>query len=153
MYSQLCRCCTTRGSGTRISRVSPAKVEACETVLFIEKFPCFENIEHLVDFVYDTCSIFIVTFCLQDMAINIPKYQNRYCIKFLSLGVSFKYKFTKHSKQYNFRQVLQLICVAELCLKYMQKCLLVLGRAGGGAHFFKAFFKTLLDVLCSTGRK
>ena len=40
------------GSSTRISLVRPIKVKAHKSFLFTEKFPCIENKEFLIDFVF-----------------------------------------------------------------------------------------------------
>ena len=52
MHSRLARCCKARGSCTGFSQVSPTKVEARKSFLLMEKFPCIENKEYLVDFVF-----------------------------------------------------------------------------------------------------
>ena len=49
--SQLSRCRTAKGSSARFFGVSPTKVKAGKPFLFTENFPCFENKEHLLDFV------------------------------------------------------------------------------------------------------
>ena len=46
--SQLSRCCSARGSGTRFPLAGPSKVKSGKSFLITEKFPCNENKEHLV---------------------------------------------------------------------------------------------------------
>ena len=51
IYSQWSRCCTAKGSNTKLSLVGPTKVKAHKPFLFTKKFPCIKNKEHLLDFV------------------------------------------------------------------------------------------------------